>query len=140
MKYYFLSCLILLSIVTMGQVKKIPISQVKTWQRPTKATSFTSQQGGRFSLSKSLKSQQQGYQKSLYAFKIFPNPSDGFVKLKGAVLPSFISVYNAQGVRVDKIKVKLLDAQNAEFEMNSLPSGLYILQSDGFVSQRLKLN
>lgn len=140
MKYYFLSCLILLSIVVMGQVKKIPISQVNTWQRPTEAASFTSQHGGRFSLSQSLKSQQQGYQKSLCTFKIFPNPSDGVVKLQGAVLPSSISVYNAQGVRVYKIKVKLFDAQNAEFEINSLPSGLYILQSPGFVSQRLQLN
>jgi len=130
----------LLSGAAMGQVKKIPISQVNAWQRPTEPTLFTSQQGGRFSLSESLKSKQQSYQKSLYAVKIFPNPSDGVVKLQGAVLPATISVYNAQGVRVDKIKVKLLDAQNAEFEMKSLPSGLYILQSDGFVSQRLQLN
>jgi hypothetical protein len=140
MKYSFLSCLILLSYAAMGQVKKIPISQVNAWQRPTEPTSFTSQHGGRFSLSESVKSQLNCYQKSLYAFKIFPNPSDGVVKLQGAVLPAFISVYNAQGVRVDKIRVKLLDTQNAEFEMKSLPSGLYILQSAGFVSQRLQLN
>jgi hypothetical protein len=140
MKYSFLSCLILLSSAALGQVKKISISQVNAWQRPTEPTSFTSQHGGRFFLSESLKSKQHSYKKRLYTFKIFPNPNEGFVKLQGIVLPTFIFVYNSQGVIVDKVYPKIIDAQNAEFEIKSLPSGLYIIQSDGFVPQRLQLN
>jgi hypothetical protein len=140
MKYSFLSCLILLSSAALGQVKKISISQVNAWERSTEPTSFTSQHGGRFFLSESLKSKQHSYKKRLYTFKIFPNPNEGFVKLQGVVLPTFILVYNSQGVMVDNVNPKIIDTQNAEFEIKSLPSGLYIIQSDGFVPQRLQLN
>jgi len=132
--------MILLSLFTNAQVKKISITQVSNLQRPSSSALFTGQHGGRFSINQSLHSQHQGYVKGLKSYKVFPNPSDGIVKLQGKALPSFVLIYNSQGFIVDKIIVKLFDAENAEIVIKGLPSGLYIIQSEGFTPQRLQLN
>lgn len=139
MKYFVFASFILFYSVAVGQVKKVPVTQVNTWNHGDAATSFSGKQGGRYTINERLRSQYLIFQNSLHTYKVYPNPSSGLVKLQGAFLPTSIAVYNAQGIFVEHVKVKLIDSQNAVFELTDFPPGLYFLQSEGFTSIRLQL-
>jgi hypothetical protein len=140
MRHLILVFFVFFTINSIAQTRKVSISQVGYWHRPFVRTNFISQQGGNFGFTHTLQFHQKSFLKGLYSYKIYPNPSDGFLRIHGSFLPSIIFLYNAQGIMVDKLEPKIIDSQNSEIEIKELPPGLYILQATGFVSNRLQLN
>lgn len=57
------------------------------------------------------------------AFKIYPNPSKGVIRLEGDYLPPSVQVYDAKARYLGQVKV-----QQAQLDLQHLPNGLYIIR------------